>query len=101
MTSVANRSTIAANTSRSGKNKLTEIGNVLPICGTPTSPRPRPHLAKKNSRLCSLGFPTWRASGSPESETDFNELGNAHSHLPAGYGVHRSSFHHLLCHPTP
>src|SRR6267154_1444632 len=51
MTSVANRSTIAANTSRSGKNKLMEIGNVPPICGTPIWRFRRRRLLRKNRRL--------------------------------------------------
>jgi len=40
--------TIAGNTSRSGKNKLMEIGNVPPTCGIPISQLRRPHLLRKN-----------------------------------------------------
>ena len=48
--------TIAGNTSRSGKNRLTEIGNARPTCGIPISRLRRQHLLRKNSRSPSCSF---------------------------------------------
>src|SRR5213594_2393843 len=45
----ANRSTIAANISRSGNNKLTEPGNAVPTCGIRISQCLRRQRPSKNS----------------------------------------------------
>src|SRR6266705_6679994 len=101
MTPVANRSTIAANTSRYGKNRLMEIGNVPPICGTPIWRFRRRRTLRRNRRL------RWRenfdggiATGHVQLRNSFDELGNANSDRATGCGFYRSSFHHLLCNPT-
>src|SRR5207248_10578128 len=89
-----------ANTSRSGKNKLTEIGNAALTCGTPIFQRLR--LLRKNSYLL------WRRLRLPHHggqvhlrKTDSNELGNANGDRTIGHGRYRSSVDQLLRDPTP
>src|SRR5438552_16165999 len=45
----ADRLTIAANTSRFGKNNLTENGSAAPTCGIPIWRLPPPRLLRKNN----------------------------------------------------
>src|SRR5512143_2282101 len=47
---------IAGNTSRSGKNKVTEIGNVVRTCGIQTCLLRHPQLHNKNKRLAVVEF---------------------------------------------
>ena len=58
-----------------------------------------PHLRKIAGRLCYFAGPEDRQLYS-KSETDLNELGNAHSHRSTRYGRYRNSFYHLLRYPA-
>src|SRR5437667_5514372 len=98
----ANRSTTGANILRSGKNKLTEIGNAPPTCGIRILLLRRRRLLRKNSYLLWRNFAYRITAGQVHlRKTDSNELGNANGDRTIGHGRYRSSVDHLLRDPTP